>query len=490
MIGQIVGSYKVVRKLGEGGMGAVYEAVQEQIGRHVAIKVLLAGAATNAQIAQRFFNEARAVNLIDHPSLVEIFDMGHLPDGTAFIVMELLKGESLTDRIRNTPGGLGLAALRTTRQIASALAAAHEKQIVHRDLKPDNVFLVADPEAPGGERAKVLDFGIAKMAAELQSGPLKTSTQMLMGTPAYMAPEQCRSSTNVNDKADVYSLGIILFQMLSGRLPFDGSDTMQLLYAHVHEPPPSLGSVVEGAPAELVAAVDAMLAKDADARPTMAEVVATMARLGGTVTGHAIATPAAASASTISRPAGEVARRTQVLRRPRTAIFFGASVAVAIAAVLLVALVRPGRDARAPAATASAPASDAPSSGGAPSGGAAPASASATARATPPGPVPRGEPHCGRFKHFLVPTPPGFSVMSCSDSHEMASLVFTGKGSSSAACAPMKLWAKSLDWDVDFDTTVSGTEAVVLHHEREQLTVACASNTSMTVVSVSLVPVS
>ncbi len=145
MVGQVIGSYRIVRKLGEGGMGAVFEGVHEQIERHVAIKVLLSSVAGNAQVAQRFFNEARAVNVIDHPSLVEIFDFGHLADGTAYIVMEFLKGESLTDRIQRSPSGLGTEALRITRQLASALAAAHEKQIVHRDLKPDNVILVPDP---------------------------------------------------------------------------------------------------------------------------------------------------------------------------------------------------------------------------------------------------------------------------------------------------------------------------------------------------------
>jgi serine/threonine protein kinase len=301
MIGQLIGSYRVTRKLGEGGMGAVYEGVQEQIGRHVAIKVLLSGVAGNAQVAQRFFNEARAVNVIDHPSLVEIFDFGRLRDGTAYIVMELLKGEALTDRIQRAPGGIGLEALRITRQLASALAAAHGKQIVHRDLKPDNVMLVTDPEAPGGQRAKVLDFGIAKVAEELAAAPLKTSTQMLMGTPAYMAPEQCRSSTNVDDKADVYSLGIMLFQMLSGRLPFAGGDTMQLLYAHVHEPPPPLATVVPDAPPALAAVLAAMLAKEPARRPSMAEVAASMANLGGTVAGHGLVVPAQPNAALEAR---------------------------------------------------------------------------------------------------------------------------------------------------------------------------------------------
>jgi serine/threonine protein kinase len=166
MAEQYIGPYRVVREIGRGGMGSVFEAVQPQIERRVAIKVLHSQYAKNEQLVNRFFNEARAVNIVNHPSVVQISEFAQLPDGTAYIVMEFLEGESLGSRMKRQNGKLSLVeSLRLARQIAAALAAAHAKNIIHRDLKPDNVMIVADPEAPGGERAKVLDFGIAKLAA-------------------------------------------------------------------------------------------------------------------------------------------------------------------------------------------------------------------------------------------------------------------------------------------------------------------------------------
>ncbi|HNN94443.1 MAG TPA: serine/threonine-protein kinase, partial [Pseudomonadota bacterium] len=162
-VGQRIGNYRVLRKLGQGGMGAVYEAVQEEIGRRAAIKVLLPDFAKDQQSILRFFNEARAVNIIHHPGLVGVFESGRLDDGAAYIVMEYLSGELLTARLEKAGQLAHPDAINISRQIASALRAAHEKGIVHRDLKPDNVMLVADPEMPDGERVKIFDFGIAKL---------------------------------------------------------------------------------------------------------------------------------------------------------------------------------------------------------------------------------------------------------------------------------------------------------------------------------------
>src|SRR4051794_38519074 len=169
MTGQQIGPYRVLREIGRGGMGAVFEAINTQIERKVAIKILRSEFAQNQQLVARFFNEARAVNIVNHPSVVQISEFGQLPDGLAYIVMEFLEGESLGSRMKRQGGRLTIPeTLRLTRQIAAALAAAHAKGIVHRDLKPDNVMIVPDPEAPGGERAKVLDFGIAKVLASAQ----------------------------------------------------------------------------------------------------------------------------------------------------------------------------------------------------------------------------------------------------------------------------------------------------------------------------------
>jgi serine/threonine-protein kinase len=383
--------------------------------------------------------------------------------------MELLKGQSLTDRIRSAPQGLGNDALRIARQIASALGAAHDKQIVHRDLKPDNIFVVPDPEASGGERAKVLDFGIAKMAAELQPSPLRTSAHAVMGTPAYMAPEQCRSSTNVDDKADVYALGIILFQMLSGRLPFEVVVTMQLLYAHVHEPPPPLASVVPNIASEVAATVNAMLGKDPAQRPTMAEVAATLTRLGGgtttVVSGQSepnAPTLHVPSSDSISSVAGEVAKRTLVLKQSRRPLLLGvvASVLVLGGATAVALFLRDSHASRAVAATTNA------------------------ARPQPPAltaPAP-----CGPFVDFFVPTPPGTSLTGCRDADGLATLTFSGYGNPSFVCGPMKRWASNLGWTQDSERATSATESLAFHRDRQRLMLLCTTSGGATTVSVTI----
>jgi len=278
--GQIIGNYRIVRKLGEGGMGAVFEAVHQEIGRRAAVKVLHSQFAQNAQVAARFLNEAKAANLIEHPGVVEIFEFSRLPDGTTYIVMEFLKGESLAKRLERGP--LGLDTLRISRQIASVLAAAHERGIIHRDLKPDNVIIVKDPETPGGERAKVLDFGIAKIAEE---HTMKTQAGSVLGTPAYMAPEQCKSASLVSDKSDVYALGVMMYEMLSGHVPFTGSGIGDVMIAHLTQEPPPLRQAAPDVSAELAAYVHRMLAKEAPERPTMRQVIEQLERFGAARTG-------------------------------------------------------------------------------------------------------------------------------------------------------------------------------------------------------------
>ena len=284
-----IGPYKVVRKLGEGGMGAVFEAVQEPIGRRVAVKILHAKYAQDPQITARFFNEARAVNLIDHPGIVQVSDYGQLPDGTAYLVMEFLKGETLSQRVKKG-GGLQLfEILRLARQIGSALAAAHDKNVYHRDLKPDNVMLVpdVDSETPGRERAKLLDFGIAKVAqpedqSETGTGPSqapRTSTDVVMGTPRYMAPEQCRGGVQIDDKADVYSLGIMLYELLGGRAPFIGASG-EVLAMHIYEQPAPLQKLAPQLPEDLVALVHRLIQKKKEDRPSMRQVTQELEQLG------------------------------------------------------------------------------------------------------------------------------------------------------------------------------------------------------------------
>ena len=296
MIEQQVGPYKVIARIGEGGMGAVYEAVDAQIGKRVAIKVLHKEHAKNQQIANRFINEARAINVVEHPGIVTVSSFGQLPDGTAYIVMELLKGETLNARMKSQGGRMQmLDALRLARQIASALAAAHEKGIIHRDLKPDNIMLVADSAMPGGERTKLLDFGIAKLKQEYQGSgdQVMTRAGVMMGTPLYMAPEQCRNASDVDDKADVYSLGVMLYRMLAGKPPFSAPGTGELMAMHIYMQPPPLQVANPSLPEPLVALVHRMLAKNRVERPSMAQVAQELEVFGTRFSGMVPALPPA-----------------------------------------------------------------------------------------------------------------------------------------------------------------------------------------------------
>jgi serine/threonine protein kinase len=272
-----IGPYRIIRPIGSGGMGAVYEAFHEKIARRVAIKILHPEFARDGEMTTRFFNEARAVNLIGHPGLVQVSDYLREPDGRACIVMEYLSGDSLGVRLRR--GRLSEnQALLIAWQIADTLTAVHAKAIVHRDLKPDNVILVPDVIVPGGERVKLLDFGIAKLGNEASAARVNTQANLIMGTPSYMSPEQCIGARFVDDRTDVYALGIMLFEMLTGRLPFVAPENRQLIAMHICCPPPSLHSVMPELSLELESLVGPLLGKDPKQRPTMGAVFAALTR--------------------------------------------------------------------------------------------------------------------------------------------------------------------------------------------------------------------
>lgn len=275
LVGASIGQYRVTHEIGRGGMGVVYHAVHRDIGQRAAVKVLSARLAQDRAAMKRFLNEARAVSLVRHPGLVKIFDFGETAQGTPYILMELLDGESLFARLRRLHAkGVAIDrddAVRITRQIASALIATHEQGIVHRDLKPDNVMLVPDEEAPSGERVKLLDFGIARFIAEAEQATAQTSPGTVIGTAAYMSPEQCAGSDQIDGASDVYSLGVMLYELLGGRLPFRG-DGASMMRQHLFQEPPPLRELAPSSPVELWRLVHRMLAKEPSRRPTIDRV--------------------------------------------------------------------------------------------------------------------------------------------------------------------------------------------------------------------------
>ena len=259
--------YLIVEQLGSGGMGAVYRAEHVHMKKSVAVKVLHRHMTTNQEVVARFEREAVAAGRIDHPNVAAATDFGRLPDGSFYLVLEYVEGKSLGLLMDQGPTD-PVRALAITRQIADGLAAAHAAGIVHRDLKPDNVLLV-DREG-ARDIVKVLDFGIAKVHLEEGSGhrPL-TQIGTIFGTPQYMSPEQGQGHT-VDARSDLYAVGVLLYEMLAGKLPFDADDLVVLITRHVTEPPPPLPAAI---PAPLRALVADLLAKKPAERVQSAAVL-------------------------------------------------------------------------------------------------------------------------------------------------------------------------------------------------------------------------
>lgn len=286
-----IGQYKIVRTLGAGGMGTVFLGEHLLLGRVAAIKTLLPSLSSQRDIVDRFFTEARAISAISDPGVVSIYDFGYHVDGTAYIVMELLEGESLSARLERL-GKLRLVdALRLARQLSSSLAAAHARDIVHRDLKPGNVFLVRDAEVQGGERTKLLDFGICKL--DDPEAPTTTQTGAMLGTPVYMSPEQCRGAGGVDHRSDIYSLGCVLFHMIVGRPPFDCEGTGDYIAAHLKEPAPVPSSLAPELPPAIDALIARCLAKDPDQRlQSMTELQDELERVLASLSDGGVGVPA------------------------------------------------------------------------------------------------------------------------------------------------------------------------------------------------------
>ena len=262
--------------IGEGGMGSVYVGEHENLGRKAAVKVLHSAFARRAQVLRRFLNEARAANLFRHPDIIEVYDFGQSEGGTAYIVMELLTGESLAQRL-SREGALAVGdACTIAHRVAGALQAAHDRGIVHRDLKPDNIFLQGHEGSPLG--VKVVDFGIAKM---LHGSGAQTQAGAVLGTPAYMSPEQCDGSPGLDHRADIYSLGVVLYEMLTGQPPFRARAPARVAVMHITELPTPPRQHNDAIPEEVEAVVLHAMQKPKDARPqSMTEMQEALSHTG------------------------------------------------------------------------------------------------------------------------------------------------------------------------------------------------------------------
>ncbi len=280
--GTQVGEYQIERELGHGGMGVVFAARHPVIGKRVAIKVLDAFFSRDTALVRRFLDEARAVNKIGHPNIIDVFSFGQLPDGRQYFVMEFLEGETMAAwLLRGRPDPQ--EARRLLLQVCEALEAAHREGIIHRDLKPENLW-IARPKH-GEPFMKVLDFGIAKLVAD-QDAVNVTKTGTIMGTPQFMSPEQC-TGRGVDHRTDIYALGVILFRVYCGRFPFEGESVAEVMTAQLTQPPPK-PSEFASLPPPLENLILSCLDKNPDNRPTSAAELAMrlkeVAQVGGAVT--------------------------------------------------------------------------------------------------------------------------------------------------------------------------------------------------------------
>ena len=262
MVGKKINNYELRELVGDGAMGVVYLAEHPVLRRRVAVKLLKRQYLDSPSLVSRFINEARAAAAIHHPNVIEVIDVGLVDEEIPYIMMEYLDGEPLSRRLARERLSIGKA-VDIAIQAARAVAASHALEIVHRDLKPENLFLVPDPMSPGGERVKVLDFGIAKLRPDWSGddGP-KTRTGVIFGTPAYMSPEQCRGlNDEVDGSTDVYALGCILFEMLCGHAPYTSPGWGDVLMMHMSDAIPVPSAENARVPAAIDHVVVTALAK-------------------------------------------------------------------------------------------------------------------------------------------------------------------------------------------------------------------------------------
>ncbi len=268
LTGSKIGEYEIVARLGVGGMGIVYEGRQPLIGKRVAVKVLLPTLSADRELVERFISEARAVNEIGHRGIVDIFSFGQLPSGQHYFVMEYLNGQPFDQVIKDRAPLQPAEAMGWIEEVCEALQQAHDAGIIHRDIKPSNLFLVDGGR--GRRYVKLLDFGIAKLGVLNGQATPQTRASMVIGTPDYMSPEQARAKT-ITAATDVYALGCVLFEMVTGRRPFKGESSIQTMFMHVEDVPPKASSFTPGLPAELDDLLLWTMEKDPAKRPLSAE---------------------------------------------------------------------------------------------------------------------------------------------------------------------------------------------------------------------------
>ena len=406
MIGQVLsGLYKVEGQIGEGGMGRVYMAVHIHLDKPFAVKVLSERVAANKTAVDRLLQEAKAASSIDHDNIVDVVSFDATDEGRVFLVMEMLEGVSLADLVDQGPMRLERA-LPIAYQVCQALEAAHQRGIIHRDLKPENVFICRKQDA---DFVKILDFGISKVKTAETEQVRMTRTGQLVGTPLYMSPEQARGETDIDHRADIYALGVMLYEMICGRPPFEGGNYFQLLWKHGNETPQPPSVHVDGVPEGVEAALMKALAKDPADRPqSMAELEAMLVAAApeiGVAPSRLVSLPPVRPAE-LARPAAEVSapptKRSPLLYLAAAALLLGAGF---VAAMLM-------REPPPPPAAATAP--SAPEEPGEPAEEApdAPAEpAEVAAEAVEPAALPMGEAPPTSVRMRFTSTPEGAEVL-------------------------------------------------------------------------------